>query len=151
MAKDKKNNLPQPHDATFKKLFSKKYIAKDILEKKSTRRNIKREKLTSILEILLIYYSSANKDFTEEELTKRIRALDGKGEKFMTILQEREQIGLEQGLEQGLELGKQAGLKEGKAEMVKNLIRQGVDIEIILNASGLNRKEIEDIKNQMNN
>jgi predicted transposase/invertase (TIGR01784 family) len=50
--------------------------------------------------------------------------------------------GLEQGLKQGLEQGLKQGLDRGKREMADKLLKIGVDIESIVQASGLSEKEI---------
>jgi hypothetical protein len=63
--------------------------------------------------------------------------------------------GLEQGIKQGLEEGKKQGLKEGleegkkqgelktKIETAKKLLKKGIDIEIISEATGLSKKELK--------
>ncbi|HHW37130.1 MAG TPA: hypothetical protein GXX18_07840 [Bacillales bacterium] len=37
------------------------------------------------------------------------------------------------------------GIEEGKIEMVRNLLKEGVDIQIIMRTSGLSREEIEKV------
>lgn len=39
--------------------------------------------------------------------------------------------------------GKAEGIKKGKIEMAKNLLKEGIDISIIIKASGLSKEEIE--------
>jgi predicted transposase YdaD len=51
--------------------------------------------------------------------------------------------GLEEGRLEGLEVGRQAGLQEGKYNMAKLLKDNGVQIELIIQTTGLNREEIE--------
>lgn len=63
----------------------------------------------------------------------------------MTILQEREQRGIEEGIERGVEQGRQ----EAKVEMVKDFISAGAEIELIVKASKLSREEVEKIKKEM--
>ena len=48
---------------------------------------------------------------------------------------------LENAEEKGIEIGK----KEGTIEVAKNLIKAGVDIEIIIRTAGLERSEIENL------
>lgn len=95
------------------------------------------EELNSYLDTLFIYYSAVNKNLTEEDIKSKIQELGGKGEKIMTILQERKQ----QGIEEGIELG--------KIEMIKDLIRAGAEIELIVKTSKLSREEVEKIKREM--
>ena len=55
--------------------------------------------------------------------------------------------GLEQGIEQGLEQGKQAGLEEGlmkgKLQTATNLKKSGIDLQTIVNCTGLTLEEVE--------
>lgn len=87
----------------------------------------------------MLYYSAVNKNLTEKDIINKIQELEGKGEKIMTILQEREQKGI------------QIGIKQGMIEMAKNLIRDGVEIELIIKASKLSREEIEEIRKEVLN
>ncbi len=63
------------------------------------------------------------------------------------------QQGLEQGLRQGLEQGLRQGLEQGRAEgvasVVKNLIRTGMDIDVVSAATGLSAQEIDIISKSM--
>jgi predicted transposase/invertase (TIGR01784 family) len=58
-------------------------------------------------------------------------------------LEEGRQEGLEEGRLEGLEEGRQAGLQEGKYNMAKLLKDNGVQIELIIQTTGLTREEIE--------
>lgn len=80
-------------------------------------RNIKPEKLIEILE--------------ESEI---------QGGEFMQSLAQR---WVEQGIEQGIEEGIEKGIEKGKLETAKELIKHGVDIEIIASATGFSKQEIK--------
>lgn len=54
-------------------------------------------------------------------------------------------------LDEGIEKGIKKGRQEEKREMAQNLLREGVDIEIIMRASGLTKEEIEKIATELNN
>lgn len=116
------------------------------------------EELYYYIDILLIYFSAVNKSLTEEEIKTKIQELEGKGGKIMTILQEREQKGIEQGIElgikegiqEGLEKGIEKGRQEGRIEMVRDLIREDADLDLIVKTSKLSKKEVEKIKKEMN-
>ncbi len=82
------NQLAQPHDATFKKLFGEIDIARDVIEK-----NLSKE----VLDLLDM---------------NSLKKLDGKGSKIMTILEKREQRGIEKGREEGREYGKIETVKD---------------------------------------
>lgn len=109
------------------------------------------EELNKYVDIFLLYYSAVNKNLTEEDIIQKIQELGGKGEKIMTILQEREQKGIQQGIELGIQQGMKQGMKQGKIEMAKNLIREGIDIDTIIKTSKLSKEEIEEIKKEMLN
>ncbi|MEI3611369.1 Rpn family recombination-promoting nuclease/putative transposase [Pseudogracilibacillus sp. SO30301A] len=57
--------------------------------------------------------------------------------------------GLEQGLEQGLKEGLKEGLERGKKEVALELLKKGIDIELIKEATKLNLEEIEQLKKQL--
>ena len=105
------------------------------------------EELNRYLDTLLIYYSAVNKNLTEEDIIAKIQELGGKGEKIMTILQEREQ----RGIEEGIELGIQQGVEEGIKTTAKNMIVDGETVEKIMRYTGLNKEEIEEVKREMLN
>mgnify|MGYP003291728763 CR=1 FL=1 len=48
----------------------------------------------------------------------------------------------EQGIEQGIEQGKAAGIEQGKTEMIKTMLRNGLDIATIVHATGLPEVQI---------
>ena len=54
-----------------------------------------------------------------------------------------EMKGLIKGIEKGRVEGLKEGLEKGKSEIAKNLLKQGLDIKIIINATGLSKEEIE--------
>ncbi len=113
------------------------------------------EDLYYYINILLLYFSAVNKNLTEEEIRVKIQELGGKGEQIMTILQEREQKGIEQGRHEGIEIGRQEGIKKGELkrsiESARIGITKGYSIEIIMDMTGLTEEEIEDIRKEMSN
>ncbi len=60
--------------------------------------------------------------------------------------------GYKNGEEEGIRKGEERGIKKGKnernIEIAKNLLSQNIDIEIIENATGLNKAEIEKMKQE---
>lgn len=109
------------------------------------------EEFNRYIDINLIYYSAVNKDLTEEDIIRKIQELGGKGEKIMTILQEREQKGIQQGIELGLQQGIEQGIEQGIFKVVKNAISRGMETKDIVAITGLTEKEIEEIKKEMLN
>jgi len=51
--------------------------------------------------------------------------------------------GIEEGLKEGLKEGLDKGLKEGKIEIAKNMLKKGLDINLISELSGLAIEEVE--------
>lgn len=47
---------------------------------------VSQEAFNRIIDILLLYFSSANKEISEEDIVQKIEELGGKGDKIMTIL-----------------------------------------------------------------
>ena len=51
--------------------------------------------------------------------------------------------GIQEGIQEGIQVGRQEGIKDGKLDTARKLIKKGVDIDIIAEATGFPRKEIE--------
>jgi flagellar biosynthesis/type III secretory pathway protein FliH len=60
-------------------------------------------------------------------------------------LEDGRKLGLEDGRKLGLEEGKKAGEKSAKLETAKKFLELGVDIEKIVQATGLAKEEIESL------
>ena len=54
--------------------------------------------------------------------------------------------GIEKGMKQGLEKGMAEGMEKAKFEMAKNLLRLGVELEIISEATGLSKEELSSLQ-----
>ena len=54
--------------------------------------------------------------------------------------------GMKQGLEKGLEKGMEKGMEKARFEMAKNLLRLGVELEIISEATGLSKEELSSLQ-----
>ncbi|HBC0989191.1 TPA: Rpn family recombination-promoting nuclease/putative transposase [Escherichia coli] len=67
-----------------------------------------------------------------------------------TIAEQLEQKGIEKGREEGIEVGIEKGREEGRSEaliaMTRSLLQQGVDLNIIMQCTGLTREKIESLK-----
>ena len=70
---------------------------------------------------------------------KKIDQLEGKGQKIMTILEERELRGIKKGMEEGIE----KGIEKGKLEVARNLLSLGLDMDKIIKATGLTEEDIK--------
>ena len=53
--------------------------------------------------------------------------------------------GREEGLKEGLKEGREEGEKKGKIEIAKNMLKEGLDVNLISKLSGLSVKEIEEL------
>ena len=67
-----------------------------------------------------------------------------------TAKQEGKQEGLAEGMEKGMELGMEKGMEKGmnqKAlDIARNMLADGVDINLIMKYSGLTQEQIEKLK-----
>ena len=63
----------------------------------------------------------------------------------ITLFDEYEQKGIKEGLKKGLEKGLEKGKIEGKIEVAKALKQKNISIEIIIEATGLTKEDIEKI------
>lgn len=54
--------------------------------------------------------------------------------------------GMEIGIEQGIEQGIQKGIEKEKENIAKKMIQQNIQIETIIECTGLTKEEIEEIK-----
>jgi len=59
--------------------------------------------------------------------------------------------GILKGMEKGMEKGIEVGAKQGKIEVAKRLIKMGLSMEQIVDATGLPKKEIEKIAKEIGN
>ena len=85
------------------------------------------------LDIMLIYFSAANRSLTEEKIKVKIQELGENRAEIMTILQERGQKGIEEGLKTA----------------AKSMIVEGENMDRIMKYTKLTKEEIEKIKREM--
>jgi predicted transposase/invertase (TIGR01784 family) len=89
------------------------------------------ETVSDIMGVVMMYMSKTDRKITEDKLMKKIEQLEGKGEKIMTILEERELRGIE----------------KGKLEVARNLLSLGLEIDKIIKATGLSEEAIKKLLN----
>ncbi|HHX97009.1 MAG TPA: transposase [Clostridia bacterium] len=68
----------------------------------------------------------------------------------MTILELREQKGIEKGLQQGIEQGLQKGFFNAKRKIAINLLKMGLSVEKVAQGAELTIKEVEELKKEVN-
>ena len=56
------------------------------------------------------------------------------------------QKGLAEGMEKGMELGMEKGMNQKALDIARNMLADGVDINLIMKYSGLTQKQIEKLK-----
>ena len=83
-------------------------------------------------------------NYVNDDLTRK--AMAEWNEKIMTNKQIK--IAHEQGIEEGIEEGMKEGAKQEKIEIAKNLLKENVEIDIIISATGLSKEEIEKLKKE---
>ncbi len=81
-----------------------------------------------------------------EEKQIREEAVRLERERMDRIIKVAKTVWTKSGQKEGRIKGKKEGIKKGKIEMAKALLLKGVDISIIIESSGLTKKEIEKIK-----
>ena len=50
--------------------------------------------------------------------------------------------------QKGLQQGRQEGRQEGYRDVALNLLKKGVDLQLILDSTGLSEKELDALKNK---
>ena len=94
---------------------------------------VSEELFNRIINTLLLYYSSANKEISEKDIVRKIQELNGKGGEIMTVLERREEKGRE----------------EERSEIVKGLIKEGAETELIAKVTKMSREKVEEIRKGM--
>ncbi|WP_168121571.1 Rpn family recombination-promoting nuclease/putative transposase [Paenibacillus sp. HB172176] len=56
------------------------------------------------------------------------------------------QQGMQQGIQQGIQQGMQQGIQQGIQEVAKKLLREGLDVSLIVKATGLSEAEIQKLQ-----
>ncbi len=113
-------------------------------------RRLRRDKLT---DEDFAYIADEKKTWEEVERMERGIYEDGKkdGEKLgiekgeKIGIEKGEKIGIEKGEKIGIEKGEKIGIEKGQAELVLNMIKNGMDIESIAKFSGLSQSKIAEI------
>lgn len=65
-------------------------------------------------------------------------------------LRQGKEEGLKRGKEEGLKQGKEEGLKQGKEEIIKKMLHKGLNIDKIIELTGLSTEEIKKIVDKQN-
>ncbi|WJY26389.1 Rpn family recombination-promoting nuclease/putative transposase [Sporosarcina trichiuri] len=107
------------------------------------------------LETLMRYIFSAGKNLTRKDMYKIIEQIDTTypegSEIAMTLADMFRGEGKEEGILKGIERGLELGAKQGKLEVARNALKEGMQIDVIANLTGLSKREIEKIAEEMQN
>src|SRR5699024_5922358 len=101
-------------------------------------------------EIYLKYIELTNDNITEEDIVKEIKKLDGKRAITISILQGREEMGIQKGIQKGMQKGIQKGIQKGNLEIAKNLLKEGTEITLIVKATGLSKLRVKKLNEELN-
>lgn len=88
----------------------------------------------------------AEQIFNEAKSDEQARSALLSRQRYQKTLKTWEEQRLEEGFEQGLEKGLAKGLEQGKLEMVRNMLRANISIDVIKQVSGLTDEEILALK-----
>ncbi|EPE7785803.1 TPA: Rpn family recombination-promoting nuclease/putative transposase [Yersinia enterocolitica] len=101
----------------------------------------------ALIHYLLQAGESADSEAFVRELAQRVPQ---HGDALMTIAQQLEQKGIEKGIEQGIQLGEQRGLEKGEREatlkIARSLLKMGMSIESVQEATGLSEDDLAQIR-----
>ncbi|WP_336192725.1 Rpn family recombination-promoting nuclease/putative transposase [Hafnia paralvei] len=109
----------------------------------------------ALIHYLLQAGESADSEAFVRELAQRVPQ---HGDALMTIAQQLEQKGIEKGIEkgriegrtegrtEGLQLGEQRGIEKGKLEVARSLLKMGMPIESVQEATGLSEDDLAQIR-----
>ena len=101
----------------------------------------------TIRELLMIQEREKKDQMAREEFVREEGLVKGREEGLVKGREEGLVKGREEGLVKGREEGLVKGREEGYKDVALNLLRQGVDPQIILDSTELSEKELEDLKN----
>ena len=105
----------------------KKYLGEDLMEKEAKEKlEEKTSKMSDDEEVYALYSA-----YTKEELEKN------------TLIEEAEQRSVEKGFEKGTKEGTQQGIKNEKISIAKNMLKKGMNIEDIIDITGLTKEQIK--------
>lgn len=77
------------------------------------------------------------------ELAQRVPQ---QGDKFMTMAEQLKQIGRNEGMEQGVQQGLQQGKRETLQEIVRAMLKHGLDNSAIMEMTGLSEDELQQLR-----
>lgn len=101
----------------------------------------------ALIHYLLQAGESADSEAFVRELAQRVPQ---HGDALMTIAQQLEQKGIEkgrmEGRTEGIQLGEQRGIEKGKLEVARSLLKMGMPIESVQEATGLSEDDLAQIR-----
>ncbi|HDL7647891.1 TPA: Rpn family recombination-promoting nuclease/putative transposase [Yersinia enterocolitica] len=108
--------------------------------------------LSSTQVVSLVHYllQAGNTSDAEAFVRELAQRVPQHGDALMTIAQQLEQKGIEKGIEKGIQLGEQRGLEKGEREatlkIARSLLKMGMSIESVQEATGLSEDDLAQIR-----
>lgn len=101
------------------------------------------ERTIALLMVFMEHITRMHEDSTEVEYANYVTEIEEKGEVSMPLLSIVQKHALAREHQQGVEKGIEKGIEKGKAETAARLKQLGVELEKIVQATGLTRKQVE--------
>ena len=127
--------------------FNKKILEKvlDVLMRVESEEELMGE-LIKVLNYVVIATEIKEEDMIEILNNKKIKGGD---EIMPTLARKWYEEGIQEGIEKGMEKGMEKGIYEDKKMVAKNMLMMGMDIAVIVKATGLSEKEVNEIRKEI--
>lgn len=116
--------------------------SKEVLEKMA-KVNPNIDKAVNVLTTM-----SQDKKARAEYLSREM-ALHDEATKIEEAMEEGYEQGLEQGIQKGIQKGIEKGIEQANINNAKNFLKLGVDVEIIVQATGLSKEKVLELKKEI--
>ena len=115
-------------------------------------RLLAQQRRSFVLSVLIDYYDCADKGYDRAGFARVERLYFPKLKEEERLMPEMEftyDKAAKQAMRKGKQLGKQEGIEQGKLEMVKRFLRAGFDEQAICKAAQLSKRELAQIKRNL--
>ena len=119
-------------------------IVKEVNKKTDVYKNEQRNLLITIINLML--KTKLNEEVVNE-MVKKLRGGDGSMMAVLEMLEEENKRLLARGERRGRKEGKREGREERNKEIAKKMLDEKADIDFILRVTGLEKKELDKLKN----
>lgn len=119
-----------------------KVVPQELLDNPETSKALKTVEESAMSKDELLAYD----DFWDKLGAERLLLVDSNRRSMEEGREEGRKEGLKEGRKKGIEEGRKEGLKEGRADVARNLLSIGMPLEDIAKVTGLEIKDIEQLK-----